>query len=112
MTAYCLTLYDGTLAKQTEIDPKLSATATNWRLSRMLPVDRNLLRMACYELLFDPAKQPLEVIITEATNLAARFGSTNSADFVNGVLDKIAKMKDDSETAPKEEPIASDTTTP
>lgn len=99
MAAYCLALYDGTLAKQAEIDPKLTATATNWRLSRMLPVDRNLLRMACYELLFDPAAEPIEVIIHEANELASRFGSADSPKFVNGVLDKIAKMR----TAPAAE---------
>jgi N utilization substance protein B len=91
MMSYCLSLYDGTLSHQDEIDPKLSATATNWRLSRMLPVDRNILRMATYELLFDPVKQPLEVVIHEANELAARFGSVESAKFVNGILDKIAK---------------------
>ncbi len=91
MVAYCLALYDGTLAKQPEIDPKLTATATNWRLSRMHPADRNVLRLATYELLFDPAGQPVEVIIHEANELAARFGSAESARFVNGVLDKLAK---------------------
>src|SRR3954447_25343054 len=93
MAAYCLALYDGTLVKQAEIDPKLTATATNWRLSRMLPVDRNVLRLSAYELLYDPAAQPVEVIITEAIELARRFGSADSAKFVNGVLDKIAKMR-------------------
>jgi transcription antitermination protein NusB len=91
--AYCLSLYDGTLAKQSEIDPKLTAVATNWRLSRMHPADRNVLRLATYELLFDPAGQPLEVIIHEANELAARFGSAESARFVNGVLDKVAKSR-------------------
>jgi N utilization substance protein B len=91
--AYCLALYDGTLAKQSEIDPKLTATATNWRLSRMHPADRNVLRLAAYELLFDPAGPPVEVVIHEANELAARFGSAESARFVNGVLDKIAKKR-------------------
>jgi len=104
MTAYCLALYDGTLAKQTEIDPKLTAIATNWRLSRMLPVDRNLLRLASYELLFDPAGQPLEVVINEAVELAQRFGSKDSGGFVNGILDKIAKTKTESQPTSKEAP--------
>jgi N utilization substance protein B len=93
MTAYCLALYDGTLAKQSEIDPRLSETATNWRLSRMHPADRNVLRMATYELLFDPAPQPLEVVINEAIELARRFGSADSPAFVNGVLDRVAKTR-------------------
>ena len=91
MMTYCLGLYDGTLKHQGEIDPKITETATNWRLSRMLPVDRSILRLATYELLFDPIKQPFEVVIHEANDLAGRFGSVDSAKFVNGVLDKIAK---------------------
>lgn len=93
MTTYCLGLYDGTLAHQTEIDEKLSATATNWRLSRMHPADRNVLRMAAYELLFDPASQPLPVVIHEAIELARRFGSAESPGFVNGVIDRVAKSR-------------------
>lgn len=93
MTTYCLSLYDGTLAHQAEIDPAITATATNWRLSRMHPADRNVLRMAAYELLFDPQPQPLEVVINEAIELSRRFGSADSPGFVNGVLDKIAKSR-------------------
>jgi transcription antitermination protein NusB len=99
MTAYCLALYDGTLARQAEIDPILTATATNWRLSRMHPADRNVLRLATYELLFDPAAQPTEVVINEAIELARRFGAEDSAKFVNGVLDKVAKSRGEGQAA-------------
>lgn len=109
MTAYCLALYDGTVSHKAEIDPKLTETATNWRLSRMHPADRNVLRMATYELLFDPAAQPVEVVLNEAIELARRFGSADSAKFVNGVLDKIAKTRNaepipSSETSPEPSP--------
>jgi N utilization substance protein B len=110
--AYCLSLYDGTLAKQSEIDPKLTATATNWRLSRMHPADRNVLRLATYELLFDPAGPPLEVVIHEANELAARFGVAESARFVNGVLDKIAKSRGEGQGARGEPDPASPPTMP
>jgi N utilization substance protein B len=103
MTAYCLALYDGTLAHQAEIDPILTATATNWRLSRMHPADRNVLRIATYELLFDPTAQPTEVVINEAIELARRFGSADSAKFINGVLDKVARTKTPGSAA---EPLA------
>lgn len=103
MAAYCLGLYDGTLAKRDEIDPKITATATNWRLSRMLPVDRNVLRLATFELLYDPAGEPVEVIIHEANELAARYGSSESARFVNGVLDKLARSRG---AAPEAKPDA------
>jgi N utilization substance protein B len=91
MTAYSLALLDGVVANKERIDPAISAIAENWRLSRMMPVDRNVLRLGTYELLFDPAPQPLEVVINEAIELARRFGSAESPKFVNGILDKIAK---------------------
>jgi N utilization substance protein B len=92
-TAFCLALYDGVVSHQAEIDPKLSATAENWRLNRMLPVDRNVLRLGAYELLYDPGNQPVEVIIDEAIELARRFGSKDSPGFVNGILDRVSKMR-------------------
>jgi N utilization substance protein B len=93
LTAFCLALYDGVVNHQAEIDPKLSATAENWRLNRMLPVDRNVLRLGVYELLFDPAASPVAVVIDEAIELARRFGSKDSPGFVNGILDRIAAAR-------------------
>jgi N utilization substance protein B len=100
LVAYCLALYDGTLANQLPIDERLTQTATNWRLSRMLPVDRNVLRLAGYELLYDTPPQPFEVVIHEANELAARYGSAESAKFVNGILDRIAKSRPPAEEGP------------
>ena len=93
MVAYSLALLDGVAANKEQIDPVITAAATNWRLSRMMPVDRNVLRLGAYELLFDPSGQPLEVVINEAIELARRFGSADSPAFVNGVLDKIGKAR-------------------
>ncbi len=93
LAAYCLALYDGSLRHQAEIDPKLIATAENWRLNRMTPVDRNVLRLGAYELLFDPERPPLEVVINEAIELARRYGSKDSGGFVNGILDKLGKQR-------------------
>jgi transcription antitermination protein NusB len=112
MTAYCLGLYDGTLAHQAEIDTTLTAAATNWRLSRMQPADRSILRMAIFELIHDPGPPPLEVVIDEAIELARRFGSVESPGFVNGVLDRIGKLKTEKpregdEEAAKEPPAES-----
>jgi N utilization substance protein B len=107
LSAYCLSLYDGVLQHQAEIDPKLAATAENWRLSRMLPVDRNVLRLGAFELLFDPAAQPVAVVIDEAIELARRFGSKDSPGFVNGILDKVARMRNaDPGTRSEEAPAA------
>ncbi|HJZ56225.1 MAG TPA: transcription antitermination factor NusB [Gemmataceae bacterium] len=104
LAAYCLSLYDGVLKHQPEIDPKLSATAENWRLNRMLPVDRNVLRLGAYELLFDPSAPPVEVVIHEANELASRYGSKDSPKFVNGILDRVAKTPKPDRTPPTEAP--------
>ena len=93
LAAYCLGLLDGVARHQADIDAKLTAIAENWRLARMTPVDRNVLRLGAFELLFDPSRPPLEVVFDEAIELARRFGSKDSAGFVNGVLDQVARAK-------------------
>ena len=93
LTSFALALYDGVLGQQAAIDPVISSVAENWRLSRMSPVDRNVIRLASYELLHDPARQPVEIILDEAIELARRFGGKESPAFVNGVLDRIAKKR-------------------
>jgi len=74
-----------------KIDAAISAASENWRIERMPRVDRNVLRMATYELLCLPAI-PRRVTINEAIELAKRYGDAGSASFVNGVLDKIAQV--------------------
>jgi N utilization substance protein B len=81
-------LVQGVRAHQEEIDPWIVATADHWRLERMSLVDRNVLRVAVYELLHSP-ETPAAVVIDEAVELAKRFGGERSASFVNGVLDAI-----------------------
>ena len=93
LAAYSLALFDGVVEKRAEIDSLITAAAENWRLARMMPVDRNVLRLGAYELLFDPAAPPRQVVIDEAIELARRFGSRDSPAFVNGVLDKVARTK-------------------
>lgn len=93
LAAYSLALFDGVAARQAEIDERLAAAAENWRIGRMTPVDRNVLRLGIYELLFDAAPPPREVAIDEAIELARRFGSQESPAFVNGILDNVAKSK-------------------
>jgi N utilization substance protein B len=110
MTAYCLGLYDGTFAHQSEIDSTLTAAATNWRLSRMQPADRSILRMAVFELIHDSKPAPLEVVIDEAIELARRFGSVESPGFVNGVLDRISQARNESAAPPAVEPPGTDAT--
>jgi transcription antitermination protein NusB len=81
-------LYDGVLARQTEIDAALAAAAENWRLPRMPAVDRNVLRIGIFEMLDATDPSPPAVVINEAIELARRYGSGDSPAFVNGVLDQ------------------------
>jgi len=85
---FTLGLYDGVVTHAVEIDRKLGAASANWRLPRMAAVDRNVLRMGAYELLFTP-QTPANVVIDEAIELARRYGSKDSTAFVNGVLDRL-----------------------
>ncbi|MBI3312173.1 MAG: transcription antitermination factor NusB [Candidatus Omnitrophica bacterium] len=85
-------LVRGTAEKRSEIDALLSKHALNWSLDRMAMVDRNILRLAAFELLFHNDTPP-KVVINEAVELAKRFGSFDSSKFVNGVLDAIHKKK-------------------
>jgi N utilization substance protein B len=80
----------GALKNLKEIDETISAYASNWKLSRMAVIDRNVLRQATYELLFCP-DIPQKVSINEAVDLAKKFGDMESGKFVNGILDKISK---------------------
>jgi transcription antitermination protein NusB len=85
---FCLSLYDGVIANQADIDRRLTEAAENWRLVRMAAVDRNVLRLGAYELLHTPETPP-NVALDEAIELARRYGSADSSAFVNGVLDRV-----------------------
>jgi transcription antitermination protein NusB len=85
---FTLSLYDGVIAHAAEIDKQIGAAAANWRLPRMAAVDRNILRIGAFELLFTPAT-PATVAIDEAIELARRYGAKDSSAFVNGVLDRL-----------------------
>ncbi len=87
---FCLQLFDGVVENLSGIDERLAQAAENWRLPRMAGVDRSVLRLGGYELLFLP-DTPASVVIDEAIELARRFGSADSPGFVNGVLDRLRK---------------------
>ena len=84
---FCLSLILGVRRNQTELDALLSKTADNWSLARMAATDRNVLRLGAYEILY--TETPDRAAINEAVELAKRFGSAQSAQFVNGILDKF-----------------------
>ncbi|MCS6856533.1 MAG: transcription antitermination factor NusB [Sandaracinaceae bacterium] len=79
----------GYAAHREEIDNIIRRVSQNWRLERMARVDRNVIRLGVWELLWCP-ETPHKVTINEAVELAKRFGSEQSAAFVNGVLDRVA----------------------
>ena len=93
MEAFALALYDGVLANQAAIDDLISRTAEKWRLTRMMPVDRNVLRLGTYELLHSPDGAAPAVVMDEAIELSRRFATADSPGFVNGILDKIAQSR-------------------
>jgi N utilization substance protein B len=82
-------LVAGVQANRGRIDELIAGAAEHWKLPRLSRVDLNLLRLATYELL-DRREIPVPVAINEAIEIARRFGSEDSAAFVNGVLDHIA----------------------
>ena len=79
--------------RREEVDRLIGRQAENWRLERMPAVDRNILRLAVFELLAEPDVPPL-VVLDEAIELAKRYGSDQSSAFVNGLLDGILKRSE------------------
>ena len=85
-------LLDGVMAKQSELDMIIEKAAPEWPIDRISPVDRNILRLGLYELLFSDRKEvPAKVAINEAIELAKQFGGDNSSRFINGVLGAVYK---------------------
>ena len=82
----------GVLRNQGELDTLLSAKANNWSIDRMAATDRAVLRLGAFEIRY--ADTPDHVAIDEAVELAKRFGSANSSQFVNGILDKLLPVSD------------------
>jgi len=87
-------MVDGVQEHRAEIDSRIRAQAEHWRLERMPAVDRNILRLAVWEMLFDP-EVPKLVVLDEAVELAKRFGSEQSGRFVNGLLDGLMRGLDE-----------------
>lgn len=81
----------GVESNKAELDGLIEQCSTNWRLVRMPVVDRNILRMAAYELAHQP-DIPATVSINEAIELAKRFGTKDSRAFVNGIVDRMARL--------------------
>jgi transcription antitermination protein NusB len=89
--AFARELIDGVILNQEKIDEQIRHFATAWPLDQMAVIDRNILRLAIYELLHNN-KVPVKVAINEAVELAKSFGADSSPRFINGVLSSISKL--------------------
>ena len=87
---YAIRLLDGVREKRDEINQLISRHAENWRLERMSVIDRNILRLAVYELHYQD-DVPASVVINEAVEIAKRYSTDDSGSFINGILDSMAK---------------------
>lgn len=85
-TAFVKDLVDGVVAATEELDGKIQPIAPEWPIEQIARIDRAILRLGLYELLYRSDKVPPKVVINEAVELAKAFGSDNSSKFVNGVL--------------------------
>src|ERR1700694_5623915 len=90
-TTFAGELVHGVQAERPAIDEVIQKSSTNWKLDRMARVDRNILRLAVYEIL-RRGDVPTRVTLNEAIELGKKFGTEESSSFVNGVLDRIAHL--------------------
>lgn len=100
-------LLSGVRKHRKEIDLMIGQNAANWSVKRMATIDRNVLRLAVFEMLW--AGVPGRVVINEAIELAKRYGNQNSGQFVNGILDRILReskaVLENKNVSDPEEPI-------
>lgn len=90
---YASVLARGSYAHLDEVDALIDAVSDNWSLDRMPGTDRNLLRIAVYEMRFADERLGDAIVINEAVEVAKAFGTDESSRFVNGVLGKIARLE-------------------
>ncbi len=102
LVAFATSLLTGVRHHCAELDRMLADRARNWSLQRMAATDRNVLRLGAYEMLFTDT--PGRVAINEAVDLARRFGSAQSAPFVNGILNQFLKEAEQAESGGPETP--------
>ncbi len=91
LIAFAKEILAGVRMNRDKLDKMISEYAINWSVKRMSTIDRNILRLATYEMHY--ADVPDRVVINEAIELAKRYGQQNSGSFVNGILDRAIKMK-------------------
>jgi N utilization substance protein B len=90
IVAYARILLTGIGKEQEKLDTYITTASEHWKISRITYVDKNILRVAIYEMLYSPEVPP-KVAIDEALELAKKFGAEDSKDFVNGILDRVLR---------------------
>lgn len=86
---FAVELVNGVLSQRAAIDARIAAAAPAWPIDQMAKLDKNILRIAIFEILFNNSATPVKAVINEAVELAKTFGSDASSKFVNGVLGTI-----------------------
>ncbi|MDD5259820.1 MAG: transcription antitermination factor NusB [bacterium] len=99
VVAFANMLSTGTMENLAKIDELITQYTKNWNLKRMASVDRNILRVAIYELVFYK-ETPVNVVINEAVELAKKYSTNESGGFVNGILDKVKEVRNDNNGQP------------
>ena len=107
--AFATRLATGTLSNLEMLDERIRSRAEHWRISRMAVVDRNILRLAVYEFLYEPT--PRTVAINEALEIARRFSTYEATQFINGILDAIKRDLDDEQPQQNVQPELDESTT-
>lgn len=88
---YAEQLIKGVADAKTKIDEKISSVSRNWKVDRMALVDRNILRVAIFEMKLSHEKLSEKIVINEAIEIAKKYGNTDSAGFINGILDQVSR---------------------
>ncbi len=88
---YVNKLLEGIRKHQMEIDDIINQTSQSWKMERMSLIDLNIIRIAVYEMLYSEGEVPFKVCINEAVEIAKTYGTADSTQFINGVLDKISQ---------------------
>ncbi|OYZ21225.1 MAG: transcription antitermination factor NusB [Bdellovibrio sp. 28-41-41] len=88
---YAEQIIKGVAEAKTKIDDKISSVSRNWKVDRMALVDRNILRVAIYEMKLGTEKLSEKIVINEAIEIAKKYGNTDSAGFINGILDQVGR---------------------
>lgn len=88
---YAQTIFEGIQKNRAQVDDTIHACSAHWKMNRMSSVDRNILRVATFELKFSNGEVQPQVAINEAIEIAKKYSTADSSAFINGVLDQVAK---------------------